>query len=360
MKTKTLTLFFLGLALILMGACNEAEIGQLNADIAGATDDPGTEGPGGNGGSDPTSNQLVWKQFDYIQTGVTVLPSIDLLFIVDNSASMQNEQQTMADNALLFINNFLAVGAQFTFRAITTDSRQSPNNNSLWSGTEIIQGVQLDQDDFIQNSQAALAAFQLAMKPGTNGSSAEAGLNTFVQNLQAETLHLIPDNPLHVVAITDEAESTLIDSLNLNILGPGSTVNDYFNYINLYKSNQNNGVSPGVYFHHVGNIANISTYQTQNLAMQSLASSTSGLFLDILSNWGVQLAALAQTIIQLSSSILCPEPIDGGIKMFINNIEIPSGANSWTYNWMQNIVQIHDPLLVPIGTTVTIQYQVEE
>jgi hypothetical protein len=137
-------------------------------------------------------------------------------------------------------------------------------------------------------------------------------------------------------------------------------VNDYFNYINLYKSNQNNGVSPGVYFHHVGNIANISTYQTQNLAMQSLASSTSGLFLDILSNWGVQLAALAQTIIQLSSSILCPEPIDGGIKMFINNIEIPSGANSWTYNWMQNIVQIHDPLLVPIGTTVTIQYQVEE
>ena len=61
-------------------------------------------------------------------------PSVDMLFVIDNSGSMQQEQKALADNFSTFIDNFLEKNIDFKIGIITTDGEAVTNTDfSSWT-----------------------------------------------------------------------------------------------------------------------------------------------------------------------------------------------------------------------------------
>lgn len=81
----------------------------------------------------------VLSQQDAFVADAEVNPNIDLLFVIDNSGSMQRDQQVLADSFNNFITNFTNKNLQYRIGVITTDTcnlNTSDCGNSHWSVTK--------------------------------------------------------------------------------------------------------------------------------------------------------------------------------------------------------------------------------
>lgn len=101
-------------------------------------------------------------------TQVTV-PSVDVLFIVDNSGSMSEEQKALRDNFDDFMRYFTDSGMDYHVGVVSTDMDNRQQTGSLISegGTRYI-------DDTLSAEQA-IASFKERANLGTMGSSDERG-----------------------------------------------------------------------------------------------------------------------------------------------------------------------------------------
>ncbi|MBT3217832.1 MAG: VWA domain-containing protein [Proteobacteria bacterium] len=97
----------------------------------------------------------------------TSIPAVDILFVIDNSCSMEDEQMKLAQNFPAFVNYFIDSGLDWHIGVVSTDMERSNHQGKLQSGG----GYR-----YIDESVAdPVSAFQSMAKMGINGSSAESG-----------------------------------------------------------------------------------------------------------------------------------------------------------------------------------------
>ena len=146
---------------------------------------------------------------DASDTKVTFNRAVDILFVVDNSGSMESHQTNLAKNVKLFTQAILANQLlDYHIGVVTTDMDESSESGKLYGSLKYI----------TRTTPNGAAILEASLQPGTGGSSEE---QEFAPVVAALTPPLAtgfnkgfyrPDAYLAVIMITDEEEQSYISS----------------------------------------------------------------------------------------------------------------------------------------------------
>lgn len=263
--------------------------------------------------------------------------NVDILWVVDNSGSMGDEQASLATNFNVFIDRFLDQDINFKMGIVTTDPRAG------FAGVPVANSLDLLTYAEAQNDEAAFVTnFMNMVQVGINGSGTEKGLytsKTFFDNYAASWLR--DDAYLAVIYVSDEEDQS------------ADTTANYVNYLKSLKSN------PGKVKAHAivdrdGTQLNGPT--SGSVRYQEVANGTNGSISEITSNFGDTLDDISEQIVQLSQSFtLTSQAVDGTIRVFVDSVE----NFDWTYNAGLNAIQFDSDSVPSSGADIQVRYQAE-
>lgn len=255
--------------------------------------------------------------------------SADILFVVDNSCSMAEEQASLADNFEVFVDTIVAADGDFQLAVITTD-------NPKFRG-DIIDGTTVDPvGDF---STMALA--------GTSGSGDEKGLEMAYQATGSSgdggpgSDFLRDRSTLSIVILSDEEDAST------------KTVADYYDYFLSIKSDDPDQVRIHAIAGEVPTPSCTSAYAAKRY--DEAVTMSGGEFVSICaSDWGASLEAVALGSLTIHDSFeLSEAPVPATIKVKVDGINTTVG---WTYNASNNMVEFASDYVPAGGSTIEIDY----
>lgn len=266
--------------------------------------------------------------------------SIDVLWVMDNSSSMAQEQARVADSITSFFGQFEALGADYHMGVITTDV-----TNPLYSGNLV--GDPTYIDPATPDAQALLS---LALNVGENDMGNESGLAATELALTEPVLSgtnlgfYRPEAKLAVVFLSDEPEQSEPDAQHyidfFTALKPDPTdlvissiVGDYGTGCATTCDGVAEDAQPG------------DKYIDVSTAMAGVVESLCTCDISsALTNIGENAVAL------VASFDLTHEPVDDTISVFVDD----SSSGDWRYDDDDNTIVFSDP--PEEGETVTVTY----
>ena len=264
------------------------------------------------------------------------IPIIDLLWVVDNSGSMNVFQNSLAANASNFMSAFQSTNADYHIAVITTDDP---------SFTTII-------DNSTQNPADVLASLFVV---GTFGSGMERGIDMSYESL-SDSLYAGPGGnffrdtaTLVVVYVSDEPDHSGIWS----------------NYVPFFENIKPEGmfVPYGVIGDTPGGcefVYHVNGY-TRNIARgagyHELIDHFGGDWYSICApDWGSQMQDLSENVVDRDSFTLSQENIvEDTIEVYINGQLLERG---WSYSEETNTVTFDSDSVPTAGQTIDISYAV--
>ena len=248
---------------------------------------------------------------------------LDLIFVVDNSGSMNDNQQTLQSNARIILEHMDDNYIDYQIGVITTDE-------------PFLVGPIISHLD-----PNKISELQTQLLVGVAGSATERGMEMlyqlFYQNNVPQNF-IREDANLGVIFVTDENDSST---------GP---IMHYYNYYSTLKTSQS-----ALKLHAVSGVPGASSCAQDSLKLDYLTSLSGGIFADICQlDWGYDLT----NIINISSQpiekfYLTKEAIPQTIKVYVNGLDI---GNSFTYNPSDNYVEISGTAAVFEGDSVSVEY----
>ncbi len=283
----------------------------------------GTAGGSVEGGATGGTNGQYSENF--IQTDTK---DLDILWVIDNSGSMKDEQTALADNFHAFASAFVGKDVVFTMNITTTDFSVVPGTGVLSSSAAKNNPTQFIDD------------FKRLVQVGTSGSGYEQGLysaENFVQNYLSNRR----DTYLAVVILTDEEDSS-----------PQSASH----YVNRIKASKRNAGLVKIY-----SICDVENTNTEKdvyvgcLKDTEASNSTNGVVYNIRNSFGGALASLGDGLVSLTDSFaLAKRPLPGTLKVFVDNVLVPESH----YDYDDNLVSIKfRPGHIPaMGASIRVEY----
>lgn len=267
------------------------------------------------------------------QNQVTYSPrKLDVIFVVDNSGSMGNEQADLAVKFPAFINRFINRGYDFRIGVTTTDA-YLPSSPNFFQGNgstmRVIEGspetldTQAKKDEIISN-------FSANVKVGTSGSGTERGLASFKKILEAQgaTFHR-PGAYLAIVIVSDEEDTdntSLSTFTNFLTAGYGASTTDHSVSVIVKKDNT------------------CTTADTIGYRYMDVATATGGSKTSICDDFSTTLDQISTTIANQTKSefFLKQKPIVSTIRVVIDGSVVPqSNTNGWSYDAVKNSIKIN-------------------
>ncbi len=296
-----------------------------------------------DGGSDDDNDSdpaIVFETIsDSFIQNATQSNKVDILWVIDNSGSMGDEQAALAYNFDVFIRDFISKDVDFKMAITTTDGRDGLN------------GVMINPADSLTSIKAKedeaqfISDFANFIQVGTNGYWRETGLKTgdAFLNMHAENF-LRRDAFLIVVMISDEEDQSeltvpeFVTKFQAHKDNPG--------LVKLYSIVNTNLSEHIVYDKYVG-----------KRYMQA-SEQTSGLVADIKDDFYGILQDMGGTIVDLTDSFALSQiPFEiQDVTVSVNGVEQIDG---WIFNTTSNVVKFDEDSLPAINATIEIEYQVE-
>lgn len=336
--------------LIFLTSCQESQfyekdiLKQLNdfsTDIVTTPDqviDQNTGETTGGGSGDDGANpqyQTITDQFVQDQNAPR---KVDILWVIDNSGSMSDNQAALAYNFEIFINQFVDKNVDFKMAITTTDPRSSHVGN-IWKDSHLYlttQKLHEDRAAFIDN-------FKSLIKVGTRGSGIESGLfgsKAFVE--KNGTSFLREDAYFIIFYVSDEEDQST------------GTSQSYADFLMNTKTNAG--------FVKTYSIVNMSQHYTlfgltngyERYA--NVSQKTSGTTSDINQDFHNTLNNIGENIATLIESFpLSHEPI-GEIKVLVNDVQILSG---WNYDLSTRTIKFDNSAIPAEGANIKVSYKYE-
>lgn len=133
---------------------------------------------------------------------------VDILWVIDNSPSMEDEQAEVADKFQDFVGNLEESGLRFHVGVVTTDTDDPDQNGKLVSlDGEAPTIVSSEDDDYV-------STFQRLVRVGTDGSDKERGIEAAIKALSEPLVSgwnggfLRDGATLSIVYVSDENDCT--------------------------------------------------------------------------------------------------------------------------------------------------------
>jgi len=286
---------------------------------------------------------------------------VDILWVVDNSPSMEDEQAEVARRFEQFITNVAASNADFHLGVITTDLESSDHRGKL-------QGSPLyltDQDDYIP-------LFQERVQVGTDGARFEEGIDAAFQALSEPLVSGYnagfrrPGATLSIIYVSDENDCSDRGGLGGNTSesacydNPDKLV-DVRELIDDYKSLGNVNerivvsaiVGPSVDAGCNGSVPGL-RYLAMSEAFGGLDSSICAAdFSKIMQDLSLEVSGV-RTAFQLTH-----EAVEETIEIVVDDAIVdPDPSNGWTYDPVYWIVYFHGEGIPARGSTINITYEI--
>jgi hypothetical protein len=275
------------------------------------------------------------------------LPSVDVLFVIDNSCSMQDDQQSLRDNFPLFMEYFLGSGLDYHIGVVSTDMDANNQKGKLQDGGTPYLWI----DAATPNPDQVFGDMALL---GTMGSGIEAGIGAAYSAIE---IHSTPggfndgfyreDARLDVVIISDEEDQTATSVITkaefiqylLDLKSDPSLVG-FSSIVNIQPCcSIADGGSPGEKYLDVTNAVGGITWDIKDGAWDQL--------LQLL---GIQAAGLKREF------FLSELPVPGSIEVVVTDVD---GTEyefqeevDWTYNATRNSVAFLEYLPPPLADVV--------
>lgn len=253
---------------------------------------------------------------------------VDILWVIDNSGSMDPIQQNVIDNSYKFMEEFLKKNLDWKMGLISTDIYESPYLGFV--------------TPFTNKTPDSLNVFKNAVsRLGTSGSGTEKEFEPIISHLSKYPTFLRPKTHLIVIMVTDEEEQSSIsaaDFLKTMIAMKGNP-----QLFKVYAALQAADFGCPQY----------STSSTLNYAgspFEAAVKGTNGkVYSTCTPDFGTKLADLSRDIISTVSSptiLLKARPIPSTITIYYKDTYLQGGdledKGLWTYDPENNAIRFHN------------------
>lgn len=327
-------------------------------------------------GSRDMSFDLLAESATFNQSSADVSGKIDILWVIDNSGSMDTSQQAIAANFQRFIEKFQQNGFDFQIAVTTSDAYKDDFTPSLGmsvyrSGTYVdSNGQTVTAPNILTKTTPDLEkAFIANILRGVNGSGDERVLQSMHSAL-ANTSNLALGFPradayLSVIMVSDE------DDFSWN----GTTYKE-----NLYNDPALYTLQSFVDFMDAATAStatnrhyNINSIAIQDAACQTalggngrkiairqngIASMTGGILGSLCADFGTTLSSISNKIIELSTQFYLDRiPSSGTLKVYVAGTQVPvDETNGYSYNATNNSITFHGTSVPAAGSQITVSY----
>ena len=243
----------------------------------------------------------------------------DIMFVIDNSGSMNDDQTNLSSNISNFISALDSTGADYQIGVITTDSASFVGDVVTWSDADRVTEL----------------ASQISM--GTYGHAYEKGLQYAEEatssggDATVSSGFIRSDSIFSIVFVSDEDDFST------------GSISDYVTHFESLKTDPDQSMVHAI----VGDDPSGCGTASAGTRYIDVADQTDGLFFSICdTDWGANLQALA--IGATTNRITFPlsdDPIVDTIEVFVEGVQETS---TWTYDHGINAI-IFDASLAPEG-----------
>lgn len=328
------------------------------------------------------SISFLGSEEDFKQTAIIEPRKIDILWVIDNSGSMQSSQAQLTANFQSFINRFQSLNFDFHMAVTSTDAI----NARCKTADERLR-VSDGKKDFSLDGQCTLLSstssgvrimkkdtpfindvFVTNATQGIEGNGDERAFESFKQVLSynGNSDFRRPGAFLAVIILSDEDDFSTFSGnwSNENYSNPDVIpVADYKSFLDGLVGAGNHSVSTisiqddacrdALAGHATSGVQKISQRYNQ------LADLTGGAKTSLCGNFGASLELISDSIIQISQSYkLAEDPLPGTIRVVINGNSLPEDSvNGWSYNASTRVLTFHGAGVPPVGASISITYE---
>lgn len=301
---------------------------------------PGSNDGGSNdgGSNDGGSNDGAIPQTDTFTQSTQGGNKVDILWVIDNSGSMGDNQRELADNFDSFISGFIQKNLDFQMFIITTDPRHTKAGIQVPRCDEL-----LNDEKAAQNEIQFLEDFKSMIKVGTNGSGNEKGLyatEKFIERYKDHPNKYFRDGAYLAVVFVSDEEDQSSEAVDYYISkleaekGNAGLVRAY-SIVDTIGSSSFNGISSGFYRY------------------AQASEMTNGQYADISSNFASTLSNIGNNIVYLAQSFPLSHKPMGAIEVYVDNVKVLTG---WDYDSIQNVVSFDENSIPENGAKIEISY----
>jgi hypothetical protein len=293
--------------------------------------------------------------------------TIDVLWVIDNSGSMDDLQQNIAANMNNFMSEFLIQNYDFQMAVTTTDAWKAeygfgPDLAKFRDGTDqtsrtgvfVVTPATVDPvNTFITN-----------IMQGINGSGDERAFSSFKAALESplNAGFVRRGGYFSVIMVSDEEDFSHDDATSNDSYAQPTlhTVQSYVDYLNLLT----------------GSTARFKRYNVSTVSIldqacldqsggrigqryMDLADATGGLKISVCSpTFSDDLTKLRTYLLEmLTQFFLSREPVETSIKVYVDGRLVPKdGKNGWTFNADTNSIIFHGSEVPPEGAAISVDY----
>ncbi len=290
----------------------------------------------------------------------------DVLFVVDNSGSMGEEQSALASNFGSFIQHAISLQVDYHIGVVTTEVNSAESNRGN-PPRDILPGVLVQapgRPKIITNTTPNVtAAFQDNVNVGTCCSDEqEAGLEAAWMTLSEPNItdpgmnggFLREDAKLYIICVSDEQDQSRGD--------PDFYV-DFFSSIKGYRNTEMLKVSAIVGDANSGCTGGGGSAESGSRYIE-VANRTGGIFQSICTNnWSQALQNLGIDAFAAIREFPLSRPAEGGsISVTVNGSAVPQAscagcADGWTYYADTNSIYFGDNVVPDRGDVIEVRYE---
>jgi hypothetical protein len=322
----------------------------------------------GEGATDATNED----RFEQLET-----PEVDILFVIDNSCSMSEEQAALTGNFSSFIQFADAQALDYRIAVVTTDvegevfgGTACPASLTAMRPRGLPQGACgyfADGNESTSNPDWRLitpdeqpspeAAFVAIASQGIDGSGTEQGLQAAYQALSAPLItgwnsgFLRPDAYFALIFLSDEEDQS------------SGSIDFFVNFYKAIKGFRNTNLFSASAI--VGDTPGGCSSADAGSRYVAVAQQTGGIFESICTqDWATALQNLGLSVFGYKSRFfLSNQPVPGTLTIEVDGVPVqpraPSGQVRWTYDQGTNSINFA-PLAIPEpGSEIVIRYQAE-
>lgn len=261
---------------------------------------------------------------------------LDIVWIIDDSGSMADEQQALGTNFSAFIDEFITKDVDFKMAITTTDASSSYMKGRMVSGSD----TKLTSAKAKQNEAQFKTDFKNLVKVGTSGSGYEKGLDAsqgFMQKYASTFVR--PEAYLAVVVLSDEEDQS------------ANVVKTYTDYLKSFKAEA--GLVKVYTIADINKTNSGSGITTGADRYIKASEETAGVVSNIRDDFHRSLSAMGDSIINLLDSFaLANDPVPGTLKVYINGNE----TTDYTFDAVSRSIKFDSNRLPPVGAEIEVYY----
>ncbi len=293
--------------------------------------------------------------------------SVDVLWVIDTSESMLDEQQKLGRAIGTFIQSFVNLGLDYHIGITSTDVSGTGLNGELagpWMYGSATGG---------QTDQVVISTFESQAALGALGSADEKGFAATKRALTAPLTNNAPnkdflraDATLAVVVVSDEDDRDATGELSGTM--NAAVVNDFVTWAQGRKTDPNDVTFSAMAGPSSGGLSacgSLASQATAAPAYNKAVRDTHGVWSNIcnfdITPFLTHLSFVAAGLdfrFELAEQPLSFSP--SAITVTVDGQEVPYGAlNGWTYDQNEQAVELHGSEIPGPGSTVVISYPVD-